>query len=126
MTSRTSSGSSRVESAVEPTRSQNMTVSCRRSARGCALVDGGRGAPSRAWARTNNFSPHELQNFAPGGFSCQQLPQVSGCGAPHWLQKRLAAGKALPQLRHVMATRRLCSAPDQITRRALLSSSVTA
>ena len=32
MTSRRSSGSSRAESAVEPTRSQNITVSCRRSA----------------------------------------------------------------------------------------------
>src|SRR5499427_4083984 len=32
MTSRKSSGSSRAESSVEPTRSQNITVSCRRSA----------------------------------------------------------------------------------------------
>jgi hypothetical protein len=32
MTSRRSSGSSRADSAVEPTRSQNITVSCRRSA----------------------------------------------------------------------------------------------
>src|SRR6201986_4343913 len=32
MTSRSSSGSIRVESAVEPTRSANMTVTCRRSA----------------------------------------------------------------------------------------------
>ena len=32
MTSRRSSGSKRAESAVEPTRSQNITVSCRRSA----------------------------------------------------------------------------------------------
>src|SRR5271167_4676773 len=32
MISRRSSGSNRVESAVEPTRSQNITVSCRRSA----------------------------------------------------------------------------------------------
>ena len=32
MTSRRSSGSSRADSSVEPTRSQNTTVSCRRSA----------------------------------------------------------------------------------------------
>ena len=38
MISRRSSGSSRAESAVEPTRSQNMTVSWRRSA-----VSSGRG-----------------------------------------------------------------------------------
>src|SRR5271166_4916846 len=38
MTSRISSGSSRFERAVEPTRSQNITVNCRRSA---ASVDEG-------------------------------------------------------------------------------------
>src|SRR5271166_751617 len=38
MTSRMSSGSSRFERAVEPTRSQNITVNCRRSA---ASVDEG-------------------------------------------------------------------------------------
>ena len=39
MTSRRSSGSMRAESAVEPTRSENITVTWRRSARssGCAL-----------------------------------------------------------------------------------------
>src|SRR6516165_5868518 len=37
MTSRRSSGSRRDESSVEPTRSQNMTVSCRRSARSAWL-----------------------------------------------------------------------------------------
>ena len=48
MTSRMSSGSSRADSAVEPTRSQNMTVSWRRSAAGSMgaenLFRGGRGA----------------------------------------------------------------------------------
>src|SRR5436190_8887197 len=35
MTSRMSSGSSRAEIAVDPSRSRNITVSCRRSASGC-------------------------------------------------------------------------------------------
>ena len=59
MTSRISSGSSRVESAVEPTRSTNMTVSWRRSAwddpvgarQGAAsslIPTGGGGGPTRA------------------------------------------------------------------------------
>src|SRR5262249_7484732 len=42
MTSRKSSGSSRAESSVELTRSQNITVSCRRSA--SAAAGGSRGA----------------------------------------------------------------------------------
>jgi hypothetical protein len=41
MISRKSSGSSRAESAVEPTRSQNITVNCRRSA---SIVGGEIGA----------------------------------------------------------------------------------
>ena len=59
MTSRMSSGSSRLASAVEPTRSTNITVSCRRSAwdgpvgarRGAAsslIPTGGAGGPARA------------------------------------------------------------------------------
>src|SRR5271163_2551083 len=44
MTWRMSSGSSRAESAVEPTRSQNMTVSWRRSAASTDAVGSGAGA----------------------------------------------------------------------------------
>src|SRR6516162_10149351 len=43
MTSRRSSGSRRAESSVEPTRSQNITVSCRRSASARTGASGGRG-----------------------------------------------------------------------------------
>ena len=45
MTSRISSGSSRAESAVEPTRSTNITVSCRRSGWDAARGGAGRGIP---------------------------------------------------------------------------------
>ena len=40
MTSRRSSGSMRAESAVEPTRSENITVTWRRSAVSCGAADG--------------------------------------------------------------------------------------
>jgi len=40
MISRRSSGSMRAESAVEPTRSENITVTCRRSAASCTLRAG--------------------------------------------------------------------------------------
>ena len=49
MTSRKSSGSSRADSAVEPTRSQNITVSCRRSASArCPPACGGDAAEAAA------------------------------------------------------------------------------
>ena len=48
MTSRKSSGSRRDESSVEPTRSQNITVSCRRSGRARGL---GRGCTGRRECR---------------------------------------------------------------------------
>jgi len=43
MTARISSGSSRADSAVEPTRSANMTVSCRRAAKSVAVDASGVG-----------------------------------------------------------------------------------
>ena len=72
MTSRRSSGSSRVDSAVEPTRSQNITVSWRRSAPddagaaglGCGAIDGGDGA-----AAPSSLVPHCAQNFEPAAFA---------------------------------------------------------
>jgi hypothetical protein len=51
MTSRKSSGSRRAESSVEPTRSQNMTVSCRRSTSagaGASRGNGGRWGAERS------------------------------------------------------------------------------
>ncbi len=55
MTSRRSSGSRRDESSVEPTRSQNITVSCRRSASAGAIRSGEAGSsePSAAMASSN-------------------------------------------------------------------------
>ena len=64
MTSRKSSGSKRAESAVEPTRSQNITVTCRRSATsrgfGSVVVVGPAGAgaaPASSADGREHFSP---------------------------------------------------------------------
>src|SRR5215831_7333686 len=89
MTSRRSSGSSREDNGVEPTRSQNMTVSCRRSAPSmradAATVDGAEAAPPPTGL------PQPPQNFAVVSFSNPQTGQGEGSGAPHSAQKRLVA-----------------------------------
>ena len=48
MTSRRSSGSMRAESAVEPTRSENITVTWRRSAVSCGVAGAAIGAAASA------------------------------------------------------------------------------
>jgi hypothetical protein len=96
MTSRKSSGSSRAESAVEPTRSQNITVSCRRSAPSARR---GAGTAAGAGAATSPIGlPQPPQNLAAGSFSKPQAGQGDGNGAPHSAQKRLAAAFSAVQL----------------------------
>src|SRR5216683_6583082 len=100
--SRKSSGSRRVESSVEPTRSQNCTVSWRRSAAAVfepasdrsdvAILDFG-----GAVALASNASPHSPQNLASRGLLTPQAVQMrltsaSGIGAPHAVQN-LRPGK---------------------------------
>ena len=70
MISRKSSGSSRAESAVEPTRSQNITVSWRRSA-----VSSGRGAAGAA-AATADAGALSLNGFEIGN-RAQQLAAMA-------------------------------------------------
>ena len=82
-----SSGSSRAESPVDPTRSQNITVSWRRSARGVALLDGG-----------DDGEVGLTANIAGPVILPPQFPQnraATGFFAPHWGQK---IGNALPQV----------------------------
>src|SRR6516162_6502282 len=96
MTSRKSSGSSREASAVEPTRSQNITVSWRRSAlsaRGGAGIEAGAGG-----AVSPTGFPQPPQNFAVGSFSKPQTGHGEGSGAPHSAQKRLLAAFSAMQL----------------------------
>src|SRR5271157_1326950 len=68
MIPRMSSGSSRADIAVEPTRSQNITVSCRRSAAGRQAASVGRGAtgPARAVGLMANLAAR-LQGLAEPG-----------------------------------------------------------
>src|SRR5215471_16724814 len=103
MISRRSSGSRRDASGVEPTRSQNSTVSCRRSAddigpagRGDAVSAG---APD---ARMVSAAPQSEQNFLSGGFSVPQAVQRTGRGVPQSPQNFFPSKLAAPQLGHSM------------------------
>src|SRR5262252_10546004 len=103
MISRRSSGSRRDASAVEPTRSQNSTVSCRRSADDIGAA--GRGSAASAGALDTpmaSAAPQSTQNFLPGGFSAPHAAQRTGSGVPHLPQNFLPSGLAAPQLRHFM------------------------
>src|SRR5215831_17369582 len=88
MISRMSSGSRRAESAVEPTRSQNMTVSWRRSAH--AMCSSNRGAaaavlelPIVDGLATARLCPHSEQNFALAGLALPHEGHRIGRAAPH-------------------------------------------
>src|SRR5918911_396231 len=113
MTSRTSSGSVRAANAVEPTRSQNITVSCRRSADG--LGAGGKAGGSSARGGTAGVgapvaadacalpvsvsaAPQSPQNLLPDGFSAPHAAQRSGSGTPQSPQNLFPSGLAAPQL----------------------------
>jgi hypothetical protein len=96
MTYRRSSGSSLAERAVEPTRSQNITVSWRRSALSARDSEGAAGCVGPAVSPIG--LPHPPQNLAAGSFSKPQAGQGDGSGAPHWAQKRLAVAFSAMQL----------------------------
>src|SRR6516165_4624223 len=98
MTSARSSGSSSPASAVEPTRSQNITVRCRRS----ASVPVGREA--LADLSTDNplllkvrLVPQSPQNLDSAGFVLPQVGQPSGNAEPHCPQNLLPSGLMAPQ-----------------------------
>src|SRR5215467_7537613 len=114
MTSRYSSGSSCEESLVESTRSQNITVSCLRSASdvwdategeatciGCSVGMMGVGT-SCAGGGTDccpvSDAPHSLQNFAPGRFAVPHEGHDKGSGVPHASQNFAPSRFSVPQL----------------------------
>src|SRR5262252_245016 len=82
MMSPMSSGSRRVESAVEPTRSQNITVSWRRSADAVTGAIGeaaaNNGASRLVGALAVRGLPHSAQNLAFGRFAQPQIRQRGG------------------------------------------------
>jgi len=93
--SRRSSGSSRDDSAVEPTRSQNITVSCRRSALSTREVAG---TTAGGLAVSSMGLPQPPQNLAVASFSKPQDGQAKGSGVPHSAQKRLVVVFSAMQL----------------------------
>src|SRR5690348_17360259 len=98
-----SSGSRRTESATESTRSQNSTVSCRRSADDIGSIGRGDAASAGALnARIPSAAPQSAQNFLPDGFSAPQAVQRPGRGVPQSPQKFFPSKLAAPQLGHSM------------------------
>src|SRR5215469_14197507 len=103
MISRISSGSRRVESAVEPTRSQNKTVSWRRSAVP-SVREGGRDVGIVAGLVVSaNLWPHSKQNFAPTGLVPPHEGHLTGSAAPQEMQNLLVSGVSKRQLGHSMS-----------------------
>src|SRR6476661_1297362 len=98
-----SSGSRRTESATESTRSQNSTVSCRRSADDIGAADRGDAASAGALnTRMLNAAPQSAQNFLPGGFAAPHAVQRTGRGVPQSPQKFFPSKLAARQLGHSM------------------------
>ena len=99
-----SSGSSWVESAVEPTRSQNMTVSWRRSADAATGVIGevvaNSGASRVVGALAVRGLPHSAQNLAFGRFALPQEGQRASSAAPQAMQNLPVSGVSEWQFGH--------------------------
>src|ERR1700733_3915463 len=106
MTSRKSSGSSCVDSAVEPTRSQNITVIWRRSAAFAARATGGADigeeTAGEGGAAPPSFAPHCAQNREAAALAWPQAAQLKACAVPHCGQNLLSPGMSLWQLGQVL------------------------
>src|SRR5918998_3324182 len=100
-----SSGSRRAESSVEPTRSQNITVSCRRSAEdvGAEVVPGAEAGGGAGLLGGLSLTPQSEQNLAPGRFSLPHDRHCNGTGAPHSSQNLLRSRTSARQLGHSMS-----------------------
>src|SRR5580704_2565517 len=102
MTSRRSSASSLDERAVEPMRSQNITLRGRRSA--VVKVAAGPMAAAVCSDRTGPMdapapieAPQSAQNFAPAGEELPHAGQAAGNAVPHTVQNRLPPIVSAPQ-----------------------------
>src|ERR1700682_5774890 len=96
MTSRKSSGSSRPDSAVESTRSQNITVSWRRSPSGTSWLT--KDFSDLATVESISVVPQSPQNCELTGLSEAHFGQRKLSAAPQAAQNRLPAGLSEPQL----------------------------
>src|SRR5690242_7580223 len=116
MTSRKSSRSIRAASSVDPTRSQNITVSCRRSAPAEARAEEDGGASRLASAagdgmavaeetpaETDSGAPQSPQNLLPGTLGAPHEAQVDTSGEPQSLQKRFESGLGARHFGHSMS-----------------------
>jgi hypothetical protein len=94
-----SSGSRRDANAVEPTRSQNITVSWRRSADDISAAGSSDAAPAGAAdARMASAAPQLAQNFLLGGLSAPHAVQRTGSGVPQSPQNLFPSRLVAPQL----------------------------
>jgi len=106
MTTRRSSGSRCADISSDPIKSQNMTVSWRRSAcslalsrRVCAAAAGGVDAVGSAPGGVTRV-PHCGQKFALAAQTYPQAGQASGAGAPHSVQNLATSGREAWQFKH--------------------------
>src|SRR5215207_5139963 len=106
MTSLISSGSRRADRAVEPTRSQNSIVSCRRSAEDGSA--GLRSAASVDSAAAPSVAPQSPQNLAFGRLRLPQDGHGAGSGVPHSMQKRFPSDTSAWQFGHSNAAPNTC------------------
>jgi hypothetical protein len=102
MTSPCSSGSSRVDSALDPTMSQNMMVSWRHSA-GDAGVDGGIARGAADGLLEARPAPHSEQNRAWTELACPQARHTRGSSEPQCSQNLLSSFRLALQLGHCIA-----------------------
>src|SRR6476660_2522328 len=94
-----SSGSSLAESAVDPTRSQNNIVSCRRS-----IGREPRAVGTTAGESTRNLVPQSPQNLFGAGFAAPQARQRRTTAAPHCPQNFFCSGTSAAQFVHCIRT----------------------
>ena len=106
-----SSGSSLAESAVDPTRSQNSTVSWRRSiGRESRVIGTTAGEPAR------NSLPQSPQNLFRAGFAVPQARQRRTTAAPHRPQNFLCFGTSAAQFVQCIRTSTEINTPLQCAR----------
>src|SRR5712671_5946531 len=94
-----SSGSSLAESAVDPTRSQNRTVSCRRS-----IGRESSAADTIAEESSRKLVPQSPQKLFVAGFAAPQAGQRRTTAAPHCPQNFCCSGTSAAQFVHCIRT----------------------
>src|SRR5215469_12863786 len=112
MVSRHSSGSRRAAISVEPTRSQNNTVRCRRSPPAAATM--GEIPAAAAGTASPKAAPHSPQNLSSGWFVAPHLGQVTTSGAPQAAQNLRPSRLSLPHFEQRI------SPPDERLNRQLI------